>query len=555
MPALTIASNDKGDQIALVDNQWVPVQQTATNDKGQTAYLINNNWVVDEPAKQGPSPMTGGRIASLTARAVSPYATAGGIGALIGAPVPVIGPALGATAGTGALALTDIATGGYNALANYMGWPRVRTGSEAIQDLYGYAEPETPGQQMYVNALEAATGAGMQAAASRVASRALTAGSTPQRVLSDLSKQPAAQVAAATTASAATDYARQQGIDDPLLLLAVGTASGVLGGGATATLERMIRNRGGRNVTIDSVRADAKAKYKEVDDSGVIFEPASYGNFLDSLEQQLTNVGFNPNAHTAVAAWINRLERSRTTGSTLTELDSVRSEAQKMLGRRNDANTRRLLAEFKDSIDDYVTNAGPGDISTGNLPQAQAALGDARRLWTSVSKAEKIEELLRRASLQEGSQSQAIRNEFRSMALNQRQMRQFSPVEREFIEQVARGRPFIKALEWFGERTQQAGGLMAAGGAAAGAVNFMPGIDPTTGLLLGGGMMLGGAGMKGAANALTRGQAQGVQQMALGRRPQIRTPRNALLSPAMQAALANSTMDPALAAALGLPQG
>ena len=552
MPSLTIAENKNGDQVALIDNQWVPVTQKAVDKNGNAAYLINNEWVMDEPEAPKAPEMSVGQAVGLTGRGVSPYMTVASLGAMAGSPTG-IGAPLGAAAGVGALGLTDLATGGYNMLAHYAGLPRVRSGSDMIADMYGFAKPQTPKQQMYVNALQAATGAGAQASAARTATAAMPTGSTSQYVMKELSQQPAAQVAAGTTASVAADYAREQGVDNPVLLAAIGMGSGVLGGGLVGAAERKVRNLRAPNITLDSVRKQAKDKYAEVDSAGVIFEPQSYENFINTVVQNLTDAGFNPNAHTSITTFLNRLERSRGSAGTLAELDAFRSQMKKTLGKSSDENTRRLMDEFTDTIDNYVGSAGPGDIFTGNLGQAQQAIADARKLWTQLSKGEAIEDLLVRASYREGSQPKAIREQFRSLADDDRRMRQFSDIEQDFIRDVARGRPFAKALESFGEKSIQLGGLMAAGGTAAGATNFLPGIDPTTGLMLGGGMMAGGSLMKGTATAMTRNQARQVQQMGLGNRASMRGPRNALLSQSAQNAVSRSTMDPALAAALGLP--
>jgi hypothetical protein len=331
-------------------------------------------------------------------------------------------------------------------------------------------------------------------------------------------------------------------------------AGGVLGGGAFGAAERRVRNLRAPNPTLDSVRDAAKAKYAEVDNAGVIFDAQSYENFINTVEQNLTNAGFNPNAHTPITTWVNRLERSRGTSGTLAELDAFRSQLKKSLGKSQDANIRQLLDEFTDTIDNYVGNAGPADIFTGNLPQAQQAITDARRMWTQLSKGEAIEDLLTRASYREGNQSAAIRAQFRQLADNPRRMRQFSTIEQDFIRDVARGRSFNRALEFFGDKAMNVGGLMAVGGPAAGAVNFLPGIDATTGLMLGGSLMGTGFGMKALSTGLTRGQARGVQQMGLSGRPRSASPRNALVNQSLQNAINRSTMDPALAAALGFTQ-
>jgi hypothetical protein len=551
MPPIQTATNDKGDTVALVDNQWVPVKATATDAKGNNAYLVGANWMLDQPDETAPAKpkLTAGRVAGLTTTGISPYATAAGIGTALGGRP-------GAMIGTGVLGATDILTGGYNFLANYAGLPRVSTGSEAIRSAYNKlgvgTAPATPNEQMYVNAVEAATGAGLQAGAARTAASLLPRGTTARNVARELSRQPGAQVAGGVGASATVDYAREHGIDNPVLLAAAGLVGGVTAGGVASKVSGAFRP----NTAINDVRNAAKARYAEVDASGVSFDPTSYDNFIDTVQRNLASVGYTPNAHIPIATWVNRLEAMRGRGASFSELDAFRSQMQKQLGSSPDANTRSLASQFTDEIDDYVSNAGPQDIFAGNLPQAQQAIGDARRLWTAVSKGEKIEELFRRASVSPASKAEAIRNEFRSLALNQKKMRQFSPTEREFIEQIARGRPLAKALEFLGDKSMQTGGYVAMGSPAvlaAGGSNFMPGFDPTTGLAIGTGMVAGGAGMKGIANAMTESQARNMQRYALGQRRPPGLSRNALMSPAAQNALAGATIDPELAAMLGYP--
>ena len=553
MPPIQTATNDKGDTVALVDNQWVPVKATATDAKGNNAYLVGANWVLDQPDEVAPAKpkMTAGRVAGLTTTGISPYATAAGIGAALGGRP-------GAMVGTGVLGATDIATGGYNLLANYAGLPRVSTGSEAIRNVYNNlgvgTAPATPGEQMYVNAVEAATGAGAQASAARTAASLLPRGGTAKNVAREFSRQPGAQIAGGVGASATVDAMRERGYDNPVLLIAGGLVGGMAAGKGASAASGAFKP----NTAINDVRSAAKAKYAEVDSAGVQFDPTSYDQFIDNVQRNLAGAGFTPSAHTAVAGWVNKLEAMRGRGASLSELDAFRSEMRKKLGGSPDDNTRRLVSEFSDEIDNYVGNAGPQDIFSGNLPQAQQAIGDARRLWTAVSKGEKIDELFRRASVSPASKAEAIRNEFRSLALNQKRMRQFSPTERKFIEEIARGRPLAKALEFLGEKSMQTGGILATGSAGAGifsasGLNAVPGFDPATGFFLGTGLVGTGAGMKGISNAMTQSQARDMQRYALGQRRPPTASRNALMSPVAQNSLAGATIDPQLAAILGYP--
>lgn len=553
MPPIQTATNDKGDTVALVDNQWVPVKATATDAKGNNAYLVGANWVLDQPDEAAPAKpkMTAGRVAGLTTTGISPYAAAMGVGGAIGGRP-------GAMAATGALFAADVLPSVYNVLGHYAGFPRIPTGSEAIQSglnkLGVGTAPATPGEQMYVNAVEAATGAGAQTAASRTAASLLPRGTTARNVARELSRQPGAQVAGAVGASATVDAMREHGYDNPVLLIAGGLLGGMASGKAASAASGAFKP----NRAIEDVRNAAKARYAEVDAAGVHFDPASYDNFIDNVQRNLASEGFNPNAHTAVNTWVNRLEAMRGRGSSLSELDAFRSELKKRLGGSSDENTRRLVHAFSDEIDNYVGNAGPADIFSGNLPQAQQAIGDARRLWTAVSKGEKIDELFRRASVSPASKAEAIRNEFRSLALNQKRMRQFSPTEREFIEEIARGRPLAKALEFLGDKSMQTGGILATGSAGAGifsasGLNAVPGFDPSTGLFLGTGLVGTGAGMKAISNAMTQSQARNMQRYALGQRRPPAVSRNALMSPVAQNSLAGATIDPQLAALLGYP--
>lgn len=47
MTIQTATNPQTGERVALVDGQWIAIEQTASNDKGQKAYLVNNQWLTD----------------------------------------------------------------------------------------------------------------------------------------------------------------------------------------------------------------------------------------------------------------------------------------------------------------------------------------------------------------------------------------------------------------------------------------------------------------------------------------------------------------------------
>ena len=100
-----------------------------------------------------------------------------------------------------------------------------------------------------------------------------------------------------------------------------------------------------------------------------------------------------------------------------------------------------------DKLDDWVSGLTPRDVTQGgNVGRATAALTEARSLWGRARRGEIIEDLIDRAKLRASQFSgsgleNALRTEFRQLAMNEKRMRGFSDAERNAIEAVSRGGP------------------------------------------------------------------------------------------------------------------
>jgi hypothetical protein len=223
-------------------------------------------------------------------------------------------------------------------------------------------------------------------------------------------------------------------LDNPYVYGVASVLGGVLGGAGTA---KALNVGGVRAPTLPKMKAQAAQAYADVDASGVAFDPAAYDGFLSGVRGRLT--GFDPDQHRAVDFEIRQLEQSAGQARTISELDTARSNIKKRLGKSTDPNIRRLGSELADEIDDFVLNAPPSSVMSGSYPDAVASLQQARQLYAAVSKSERMEELLRRAKLSRQPLDDAVRREFLNVARNPRQMRLFTPEERQFIEQVAQG--------------------------------------------------------------------------------------------------------------------
>jgi len=176
-------------------------------------YLVAQPLAPDktgtEPPREGAD--LAAQLAGVATRAAAPYFTAAGLGAAAGAPFAGVGAIPGAAGGVLSLGLADIGTTAYNALASTFGGQRIPTGSEAIQNLYGNVgigrRPETPGQQVFSDVLQGATGGAAQTAAFGTQAARQAPGIT-RNIMRQFAQQPVAQTAAAGGAAAAPSIAQ-----------------------------------------------------------------------------------------------------------------------------------------------------------------------------------------------------------------------------------------------------------------------------------------------------------------------------------------------------------
>lgn len=452
--------------------------------------------------------------------AIAPYVAAATTGAVAGAPFAGVGAVPGAVGGAGALGLTDLAATLYNVGAQALGAEsRVPLASEVIRTQMreaapqAFREPETPAQRLTSVGAEAATSGLTQANFLRELARRTGPGAT-RNVLQAMGEAPAAQVAASTggalTQQAAIETSAPESAQrNPLLLAVLGTIGGAAAGRTAIRgpqIARELLGDRGPQIVRDFVGkgtpseqqlyTTAKNEYKNAENAGVIFTPSAYDRMLDTLRARLTDEGFTDQP--ALVATLNKLEKFRGKARSFTDLDTARSDITKNLIKSSDDNVRRLGREAADHIDEFILGAQPTEIIAGNIPQAVSSLGKARDLWKQVSRSEEMTELLRRANLSDQPLDTAIRNEFRSLAMNQKRLNRFSPAEQDFIMNVVQGGRLDKALTNFSEalRVERSlGGTLyaGAGGLATPLAAPIGQIDPFTAATI----MTGVAGARG----------------------------------------------------------
>jgi len=497
------------------------------------------------PQRQGLDLLS--QYAGVINRAIAPYATVGIGGTAAG------GPIAGAGA-VGTLALTDLGATLANLGLQAAGSERrvpvpsdvIRGGYEAVMPSV-FREPETTGQRYTASGAEAAASAFSQANALRQLAQTYGPG-VVKNVLSTMGRDRTAQTIAGTGGAAAQQTmietsepgSMQQ---NPLLVAAVGVLGSMATGRLAARGPQTVKEMLGKGTpSEEQLYKQAKAKYTELDNSGVVFSGSAYDRLLSSLKNRLADAGYKETtAESAITAVINKMNKFAGKNQTWSELDRIRSDIGKSLIKSGDENVRRLGREMADEIDDFLDNASPRDLvvtvgpsgvaKTGDVKKLLAARDEGRRLWGQVSRSEEMSELFRQAKLEAGasdiSLDQAIRNKFLSLATAQdgRKLKRFSPEEQEFILNVSQGGDFTKLLTEFSDALRfnrgLGGGLyLGVGGLATPYAAQLGQIAPASALLIGTGIATVRGGTGWLSNKLATSRAETAARAMRGFRPQ-----------------------------------
>ena len=527
--------------------QGAPATPPKPTDYATLAQQAGGSLVSEIPQRTGLD--LAAQYAGVINQAIAPYlvAAAGG-GAVGGIPGAIVAP--------GVLGLTDLAATGINLGAQALGAEgRVPVPSDIIRSGIDVAvpgalrQPETAPQRYVATGTEAATAALTSANALRQLA-AQAAPGTVRNVLATAGQQPLAQTVAGTTGATAQQALIESSEPEtlarnPVIVATVGVLGTMLGGKLAFRGPQGVKEFFGKGTpSEEQVYRQARDKYKQVDQSGVAFSGTAYDRMLLNLRQRLDDAGYTDQS--AITSVINKLEKFRGTARNLTDIDTARSDITKTLIKSQDENVRRLGREIADELDDFVLNASPQDVISGNLPAALASLNEARSLWTQVSRSEQMSELLRRAKLSDQPLDTAVRNEFRALAKNERRFNKFSPEEQQFILNVVQGGKLEKALTDFSEalRIQRSlGGTLyaGAGGLATPFAAPIGQIDPLTAATIMGGVAGTRAVTGAGANVLAARRAElaargmrGFRQVPLNPFQRAVTP---LTLPAAQAAV------------------
>lgn len=471
-------------------------------------------------------------------RALLPYGVAAGAGAAAGAPLAGIGAVPGAAAGVLALGAGDIGTSVYNLAATPFGAPRMTLPSEAIRQTYetvggpGTRQPQTTPQRIFSSGLEAATGAGGTARAINALAPTLRAGTTARGVATELGRRVRAQAVGGAGSGALTQTAIEGGETDPTKLFLISLAGGV--GGTLA---------GGRTprptITGADVREQATRFYQQMEREGVFFSGQAADDLANRLENTLQQQAAQINRpdRTEILQVIRDLRARPYNDLSFQELEALRSRLgdvgrSRETGKIVRPQANRLAGIVQDDLDDFVTNAGPAQVTAGDPQVAARAVRQARRQWQNARKGEILEQVLKKTETSKGARPkiEELQARLAPIVNDDRLMVKFTPEEQEVLRSIQSGNLTERTLSLFG---QLAPDLKTGPGLAKLAAYVVPStaaasvVEPKYAATVG---LVGGAALasRALANRMAIRRASDVAENVLAGRPPPSTVENAM---------------------------
>jgi hypothetical protein len=426
------------------------------------------------------------QIAGITTGALLPYATAAGVGALAtGVPTGGLGAPIGAAGGVLSLGVADLGTALYNLGGSIFGYDGAQLPSQTIRKGYESVgigrSPETRGEQVYSDVLEAGTGAFSQG---KAAQNLFKTGSQPvQNFMRDMGQNVRGQTVAGAFAGGAPSVASNYfDVTNPYALAGLSLVGGTAG--------NKIARPNAKPVTAAELKKESDLLYKQMRDEGIQVSPQAMTDLAAQVRTKIKGLPYDPDNYTVVNKALQMLDVKAGKPLSYNMLDDLRRQIRDLpyspTGQSlTDANQKTLISAIDDAIDDYMekltpeqTTFGGGQKATVNFGGREFNLGfgaPTRDTSAAAALLKKARDVRRRSYLTdtlEGAFKKAtdaskgqdnprpfakgLRDEFKSIADNDRKLLKFDQPTQDLIKKVADGTITQKGLQMLGSLSPSA---------------------------------------------------------------------------------------------------
>jgi len=460
-------------------------------------------FVVEKPPRTGMDKAT--QVAGVTTNALLPYATAAGAGALAGAPFAGVGAVPGAAGGVLSLGVADLGTALYNLGGSLFGAERIPLPSETISKGYRSAgigrAPETPGEQVYSDVLQAGTGAFSQG---KAAQNLFKTGSQPvQNFMADMGKNIRGQTVAGASAAGAPSVASNYfDVTNPYALAGLSLTSGMAG--------NKVARSNPKPVTAAELKRESSTLYKQMEDEGVQIAPQAMADLNALVRTKLGDLRYDADTDKLVNQALDLFSKKSGKPMSFEMLEEFRKAIRDLPytqsgGGRGTPKERAIIAALDDIIDKYMDGLTPAQITSGDPAAATAYLKKARDVRARGYRTETLENAFTKATATSDalnsnkSYPQALRDEFGKIAKEPRKLSKFDKPTQDLIKKVANGTATQSVFAALGKLSPSAT-LLGMKNVGYGAGGYMA---PATTATIAGVT----SGSKAIANRMTKGQA------------------------------------------------
>jgi hypothetical protein len=469
--------------------------------------------VVEIKTPRAKAPRTGmdkaTQVAGVTTGALLPYATAAGLGAAAGAPFAGVGAIPGAAGGVLALGVGDIGTGLYNLATPLFGGERVPLPSETIRRGYETVgvgrRPETRGEQVYSDVLEAGAGGFGQAQGFKTLAD-VAASPQSQNFMRMMGQNARGQTGAAIGAAGAPSIASNYfDVENPYALAGLSLAGGGMGAKVATPTPKP--------VTAAALKEESGKLYRAMEAEGVNIAPQAMTDLANAARTKLSGLRYDPDTDKVVNEALKLFDVKSGKPMTFDMLEKFRRSVRDLPyseagGKRGTPDERAMVKALEETIDDFMDGLTPAQTTSGDAAAANAFLTQARGVRGRGYQTETLEDAFTKAtatsSAADSTKSfpRALRDEFTKLAKNERKLSRFDKETQELIKKVANGTVTQTILMGLGKLSPSArlfGTQMPFLGVGA---TYSPGTAAT---ILGAQMT--GAAARGVANKMSRTQA------------------------------------------------
>lgn len=278
--------------------------------------------------------------------------------------------------------------------------------------------------------------------------------------------------------------------------------------------------------TKDELLNAGRAGFDKARDMGVDYSSNSIQEFAAALQRQLEADGILGHDAPKTTALLNHLQSPPP--DSVVPMSAMMS-MRKSLGRKmrdfNNPTEQEAAGRAQSSLDDFMSNPSPESIVSGPGKEASQVFKDARGNYAAAKRAKTLDDLEYRGDLNAATANSgmnvdnAIRQQAKSLLLNQKRLAGFSKEEIAALEDVANGDNTRNALRKVGNILGGGGGMASmVGGLTGGAAGAYFG-SPAIGAMLGAAVPAAGMTAKTGANMLAERSMNNVNNMVRQRSP------------------------------------